>query len=177
MPIKRSDTEKKAPRRRRPVARKSTAASGDIPPRILSSEEKRELILAHAEARHPSDPVQRFSMWAGVAVCVTFVLVGWFSTLGSGIRSSLAGNMDPGVRQALEEGKRAMDEAPAFDQTVRDLTDRLQTAAAADAMVEELAAAMNATTTDGVATSTATRVDLFRPAPPTTTTITTTTTP
>ncbi|MFH1078018.1 MAG: hypothetical protein V1745_01895 [Patescibacteria group bacterium] len=178
MSIKRRTTTTKAPRRR--PARPSTAASADMAPRILSPEEKHELILAHAEARHPSDPVQRFSMWAGVAICIAFVAVAWFSTIGSGIRSSLAGSMDPAVKRALDEGRKLMDDvrAPALQETLQDVTQKLEAATAQEAIVDELASVLSAT---GTSDETSTRADLFRPAPDlpstTTTDITTSTTP
>ncbi|MCI0479439.1 hypothetical protein L0Y59_02745 [Candidatus Uhrbacteria bacterium] len=159
MPIKRRVTATK----RRTAARKDEAASG-MPPRILSSDEKHELILAHAEARHPADPVQRITMWVGVGVCVAFVAIAWFSTVGTGIRSSIAGSGDSEVRQVFEDGRRTLEQevAPAFDKTVQDVKARLEEAAAQQAMLDELMAAMAAT---GTPAASSTRSDLFRPSP------------
>jgi hypothetical protein len=159
MTIKRRTTTKRTPRR---------ASDIHVAPRILSSEEKRELILAHAEARHPADPVQRMSMWAGVAVCIVFVVLAWFSTVGSGIRASLAGPTDPAVQTVMDAGKQVVDVTAYTNSQLQDrleeVTAKLQTVSAEQAIVDELTARLaNATGTS----ATSTRPDLFRPAPPT----------
>jgi len=53
--------------------------------RVLSRDEKRELILAHAEARKPIHPRDRIALWGGVIVCVLFIAGAWFATAPSGI--------------------------------------------------------------------------------------------
>ncbi len=45
--------------------------------RLMSSEEKRQLILAHAARRQPLDRLQAFSLWAGIFICVITVALGW----------------------------------------------------------------------------------------------------
>jgi len=168
MTIKRRTTAKRSPRTA-PEGRAS-APEIHVAPRILSAEEKRELILAHAAARHPIDPVQRVSVWAGVAVCVIFIVAGWFSTVGSGIRKSLAGPTDPAIVQAMDASRQVIDSTSLagneIQQRFQVVSDQLQAAADRQAIVNQLAAQLAATST--VAT-TSTRSDLFRPAAPTST--------
>lgn len=164
MPVKRRIATSRASRTKK---ERVIAPEIHVAPRILSSEEKRELILAHAAARHPADPVQRISMWAGVAVCIVFVVLAWFSTVGSGIRKSLASPTDPAVQTVMDAGKQVMDATTDTGTQLQDrleeVTAKLQTAAAEQAIVDELAARLaNATSTS----ATSTRPDLFRPAPP-----------
>jgi hypothetical protein len=57
---------------------------------MMSPAEKRGLILAHAAARAPQDPLQRMSLWAGVTLCVLMLIVGWWSTVGWTVRDTLS---------------------------------------------------------------------------------------
>lgn len=90
------------PIKRRPVLKKS-APSRAATPRLLSSDEKRQLILAHAASRRPMDPVQRMSLWAGVIICTLFIIGGWMYTVGAGIKKSLAGPLDLGLGDVQAE--------------------------------------------------------------------------
>lgn len=83
-----------APKRTRSSAAKNVAKSAvnsasfsEGRPRVLSAEEKRQLILAHAAQREPVDNVQRFSLWMGIAVCVLAITVGWVYSM----RQTIAG--------------------------------------------------------------------------------------
>lgn len=79
-------TRKAAPKR---VAAKAANASATERPRILSSEEKRQLILAHAAERQPVDGVQRLSLWSGVVVCILAIAIGWVYTMRQSIASAI----------------------------------------------------------------------------------------
>jgi hypothetical protein len=59
-------------------------------PRIMSAAEKHQLILAHAANRQPIDPVQKFSLWTGVAICILVIGVGWVYTMRQSILGALA---------------------------------------------------------------------------------------
>ncbi len=95
MPRKKATNEEDAsaavPKRTRRSTAKRVATAASTPPperpRFMSSEEKRQLILAHAAERQPVDAVQRFSLWTGVAVCILAITVGWVYTM----RQSIAG--------------------------------------------------------------------------------------
>lgn len=103
MPIKRRTPSKKTPSSggaRRVVAPTRTAA-----PRFLSQDEKRQLILAHAAVRQPADPMQRFSLWAGVAVCFIFVVGAWVYTVGSGIQNTFAKQPDATWQHVVQSAK------------------------------------------------------------------------
>ncbi|MEO5927792.1 MAG: hypothetical protein ABIO72_03660 [Patescibacteria group bacterium] len=101
----RSTPAKKNPVRSRPAAQDIRVA-----PRILSEEEKHQLIRAHARARQPVDRRQQVTLWAGVAVCIAFVVGAWLYTVGSGIKKSFAGQMDPNLKHSLELSKQFADE-------------------------------------------------------------------
>lgn len=55
---------------------------------MLSSEEKRELILAHAEARTPQSS-WGFGYVVGIAASCLVVVSGWWWTLGTNLRSDI----------------------------------------------------------------------------------------
>jgi hypothetical protein len=154
----------------------------NVAPRILSAEEKRELILAHAAARRPVDPVQRMSLWAGVAICLVFVVGAWVYSVGSGIKKSFAQGVDPGLSRSAEltkdflknpsqNGFQATNE---LGQQMKAVTDRLNELETQDQIIQAMAAE--------IATSTATASstpNLFKPStkPSTSSNATTTLTP
>lgn len=122
MPIKRNLPTKAVPAKRRTasVASRASAkrvtvkAAASVPvsleeapvaatPRFLSADEKRQLILAHAAMRHPRDPVQMMSVWAGVAVTVLVLVVGyWYATKPSFVEASQK-PFDEQLAPALED--------------------------------------------------------------------------
>lgn len=159
MAIKRNVTKKPgAPKR----ARSSRSESISVAPRILSSEEKRELILAHAAARRPLDPIQRFSLWSGVAICLLFVVGAWIYTVGSGIKRSVAGPLDPNLQQALDATKKigggASRSGSELQEQLSDVTSQLDAMADQDAIFDQIAADINASST------TSTHPNLFQPS-------------
>lgn len=107
------------PIKRRQVPKKN-APPHQSTPRILSADEKRQLILAHAATRHPHDPIQRASMWAGVFISVAFLIGLWTYTVGSGIKQTLATPTDDGLIDAFETAKEKTD-----SQVIGDLSNRL----------------------------------------------------
>lgn len=60
-------------------------------PPILSSEEKRELILAHARSQSAKDPMQRMTVWGGVMISLGALAFGWWWTVGSSIQTKWQG--------------------------------------------------------------------------------------
>lgn len=87
---------------RRPRASKSQSGGFSATPRIISSEEKHELIRMHAAARAPQDPLQRVSLWAGVTLSVAALAFGWWLTVGQDIRQN-AGEGSDEIRRAAAE--------------------------------------------------------------------------
>lgn len=83
----------------------------DETPRIITPEEKRSLILAHANAREPKDPVQRITLWAGVAVAIIAIVSGWFMTVGYQVKTEFAGSGD--------ELQKLADELDAFTERAK----------------------------------------------------------
>jgi hypothetical protein len=69
-----------------PRRRASAKAGFAETPRLISEEEKRELIRVHAAARAPQDPLQRMSLWAGVTLSVLGIAIGWWLTVGQSVR-------------------------------------------------------------------------------------------
>ncbi len=113
MPIKKATA---APRRAAP--RRAKTPASDIQPiaapepesyasgTLLSREEKRQIILAHAAARRPTDPVQVTSMWLGVAVCAVIVAVGWWWA----VKPEINKGFDAGLKPALAEASQTASE-------------------------------------------------------------------
>ncbi|GMU25186.1 hypothetical protein KJZ71_02105 [Patescibacteria group bacterium] len=79
-------------------------------PRILTSEEKRELILAHAAARAPRDPVQQASLFAGVMIAVLAIGAGWWATVRIQVQASVHGGSQS-LRELTKELETFTEEA------------------------------------------------------------------
>ena len=86
---------------KRPRASKTQQGFSDTP-RIMSDEEKHELIRMHVAARAPQDPLQRISLWAGVTLSLFAIGFGWWMTTGQVIRRTATdGSAD--LREAAAE--------------------------------------------------------------------------
>lgn len=70
--------------------------------KILSVEEKRSLILAHATQRVPVDQAQKVSLWVGIAVCVLAIGAGWLYSVRLGIAEVF-----PADKQLEQDGSAA----------------------------------------------------------------------
>ncbi len=81
-------TSSSTTRKRRTTTRRKMTYTDT--PRLISEAEKHELIRIHAASRAPQDPLQRTSLWAGVTLCVAVLLVGWWMTVGSGIKHTVS---------------------------------------------------------------------------------------
>lgn len=133
MPIKRQVPAKTAPAKSRAVSRPRAGAKrvtkaaspglAEAPvaatPRFLSADEKRQLILAHAAMRRSRDPVQMMSVWAGVAVTVLVLVVGyWYATKPSFVEAS--------QKPFDEQLAPALEDVSAFTQKMKALPDVFQ---------------------------------------------------
>lgn len=58
-------------------------------PRLISSDEKRELILAHASSRQARPSNYSIGYYLAVAVSALFVVSGWWLTLGPSLARSV----------------------------------------------------------------------------------------
>jgi len=173
MPRKKITTEDElpaVPKRTRRVAasRVATAASAPAPerPRIMSSEEKRQLILAHARERQPVDAVQRFSLWTGVAVCVLAITVGWVYTMRQSIAGSISGGASAEEKVDYESLKASIHKN--IGQMVDEidvLQDEHLSELQAQAELIQAGSAVKASTSTEMATpsSSTVRGDLFQP--------------
>ncbi len=84
-------------------SRKKNAAHKVVQnPPIVSTDEKRQLILAHASMRKNGDPVQMMSMWAGVAIVIAVIAVGWWWSSGS-IFINTARRIGPEVKSTVQD--------------------------------------------------------------------------
>lgn len=88
----------------------SAGTSFSETPRILTSEEKRELILAHAAARSPRDPVQQASLFAGVIIALLAIGAGWWATVRIQVQSSVQGG-GQSLRELTKELEMFTEEA------------------------------------------------------------------
>ncbi len=81
--MKHAPTKRSAPRRSRRTLSPQTSLSAEGKERVMkaplvTSSEKRELILAHAAMRASRDPQYIASVWAGAAVTFAVILVAWW---------------------------------------------------------------------------------------------------
>lgn len=87
-------------------------------PRMLSVEEKHELIRAHVASRMPQqDPLQRVSLWAGVTLTVAVLAGGWWFTVGQRVQQSASGSS--GDLQRITEELNRFSDAVEADPTLR----------------------------------------------------------
>lgn len=77
---------------------------------MLSEAEKHELIRLHAAQRAPQDPLQRMSLWAGVSLCVAVLLVGWWFTVGVGVKRVVSNEETENLRTLTDELNRFTEE-------------------------------------------------------------------
>ncbi len=100
---------------RRPSSRHvhtQTAASMNADePRMISSDEKRELILAHAEARSRR-PTQNWGMgyYIGIAASCLVVATGWWLTIGTSLRVRLPTEPDQAAQILKEQTDKLKEE-------------------------------------------------------------------
>ncbi len=135
--------------------------------RLISADEKRQLILAHSESRQPLDRQAHISMWIGLTVSIVFIAVGWMYTMGGTIRKSFAGASDPAVQTAIEGGKQlgeqlneARDQIGDISDGVKDVAEKLNALdqKEKDEIVNRIADEIRSTSTEPE------RKDLFQPA-------------
>ncbi|MBI4139086.1 hypothetical protein HY479_02950 [Candidatus Uhrbacteria bacterium] len=134
--------------------------------RLISPDEKRQLILAHAEARQPLDRQARVSMWIGITVSIMFVVGVWAYGLGTEIRRSWASAPDPAI-EALKQGGKdlgaslndAGKKAGGIADDIEAISERLNALKEQDELLNRVAEGLQATST----AATSTREDLFQP--------------
>jgi hypothetical protein len=180
MPAKRTSrpsAKRATPRKRRSVARDSTAVAEpfvmpQLRGRLVHEEEKRELILAHAAMRQQRDPVQMMSLWAGVAVASLVVVGGWaWAFAPTAFRASAApaysgfGGVVKDISNFGTNAKDVVQNGSAFTKTMNDATAKLDSLSSQvdtqQQVLDHMAASLGATSTVGTG---GTRSDLFRPS-------------
>ncbi len=151
MPPKRSISPKPVKR-----AAKSRAAAASPEP-IVSADQKRELILAHAAMRNMRDPQQLVSVWSGVAAAFVVIVSAWWWLAQPAYTQLLARSSDPGVQDmkklTADFGAQATQDLAAATQRLS----ALQSQVSRDQQTLDLMASLvtqSATSTLFVATST-----------------------
>ncbi len=147
------------PAKRRPLGKKVLPRESRRAPvsRFLSADEKRQLILAHVQARRPIDAKQRASVWAGVIICTLLIVGVWAYTVGGNIRRSLASPVDPNVRQAFDASKQfAQDSSDQW----QDISQRLRTMSEQRATIDGI---LEQFSTSSLRAVSSTRRDMFKP--------------
>ncbi len=116
-------------------------------PRLISSDEKRGLILAHAATRAPQDPLQRMSFWAGITIAIAVIAGGWWATVGWQVKQSVnrGGEDLKEVTKRLNEFTEQVDSNPLFKAPI---LDGPTTEAVASELSERIKAALHASTTE-----------------------------
>ncbi len=147
------------PAKRRPLGKKVLPRESRRAPvsRFLSADEKRQLILAHAQARRPIDVKQRASVWAGVIICTLLVIGVWAYTVGGTIRRSLASPLDANGYQACDASKQfAQDSTEQW----QDISQRLRMMTEQRATIDEI---LEQFSTSSLIMASSTRDDVFKP--------------
>jgi len=163
MAIKRQSVSPKTP----PVRRRASGSRPADNEPIYSADEKRQLILAHAAMREPQDPLQAMSAWAGVAIAVLVIGVGWWWASGSVILNT-AGNVGQDVVSTFKDASKVFEqgkqETVSSDlmQAVQRTNDQLRVMQAQAATREQ---ALNDVASHlATSTSATAKTDLFRPS-------------
>lgn len=131
---------------------KSSDKASLLRPKILSDEEKRQLIMAHAASRKPIDHVQRVSLVAGVLICALAIGTGWIYS----VRMSMAevfpktGESDS-AETAAEARLRYQEDIKEGTQSIIQEIEKIER----EEILPNIKSALVATTTPAAATSTA----------------------
>lgn len=130
---------------------KSQDKASLLRPKILSDEEKRQLIMAHAASRKPVDHVQRVSLVAGVLICALAIGAGWLYS----VRMSMA-EVFPKTDQA-SSAETAAEARLRYQQDIKDGTQSIIQEIEKierEEILPSIKSAMMATSTPASATST-----------------------
>lgn len=121
-----------------------------VKPRLTLADEKRELILAHLEARAPVAQSKLIYAWVGVSVAVLMIVGVWLHFVGQNISANLAGPRDPTFQLVIDETQKIKQQIAEEqggqlqelkEQTLQRL-EQLQSAAQKQAALKEIAAQM-----------------------------------
>ena len=134
-------------------------------PLLMTSDEKHELIRAHAAMRTPHDPVQMLSVWAGVLVAFVVVIGGWMWAIQPTFSSFVKQPIDPETRALFHKTASIGRDVGSTSPSMGDLTrqamaaverlDRIaREAEQNEHALERMAAAVNSTSTIFTITST-----------------------
>ena len=104
-------------------------------PHVISSDEKRGLILAHHDARQKHGTPTAFVFYAGIAASCLVVFVGYAMTIGKTFQSNLQIRQDPAVQvltKSIEDAQKNWPATPQIPdnqqikQTVQDVIQQIQ---------------------------------------------------
>lgn len=167
-----------APKKRAAVRRASKPLKKAVPATIvsrgpsllLSHEEKREMILAHAAMRQTRDPVHMATLWAGVAATFIVIAGAWAWAFGPVFFQNLHRPLDPSISQIFQGVSDVQHQANAYvdssdlKKQLDEANGRLQAlsdqATAKQQALDVMAAAVNGTSTSNIE-----QHSLFQPSP------------
>ena len=158
-------------RNKRSVRATAPAVEKFVSASVLSREEKRQIILAHARLQQPHDPAQVMTMWAGVIVCLAVVAAGWWWSVEPEIGRQFNNGVKPALAQTAASIKSFSEEVKQMspdsvlgplnqaDAKLKEL--KAQVTAQKHAMAE-ISTLLNSATSSGAATTPGR--DIFVPA-------------
>lgn len=141
-------------------------------PMIMSDEEKRRLIMAHAASRKPADRMQQFSLMAGVFICALAIGLGWLYSVRQSMaevfpaKSAQEAGQETSVREQYERQIRTG--ASTMIRQVEQIEDE-QLGGGLDMLIQtsmQLASTTNLLISSSTQVNTL-RADIFKQSPPT----------
>lgn len=120
-------TLKPAPTRRAKAPRTRGNVFATLEPRILSAEEKHELIRAHAEARVGQDRGFHAGYIVAIAASTLMVMTGWLMSFGRGIWLTKPPVPDAAVETIQQTANAVRDDVKTFKAQVDEIKDQQPT--------------------------------------------------
>ncbi|MFO0764775.1 MAG: hypothetical protein U0487_01890 [Patescibacteria group bacterium] len=117
-------TLKPAPTKRAKAPRARGNVFATLEPKILSAEEKHELIRAHTEARAGQDRGFHAGYIVAIAASTLMVMTGWLMSFGRGIWLTKPPVPDPAVETIQQTATEVRDDIKTFKTQVDGLKDQ-----------------------------------------------------
>ena len=113
----------KTPKRRATKAKPKTTGNvfDTLEPKILSPEEKHELIRAHAHARSGQDRGSQLGYLIAIVASVLMVATGWMMSFGRGIWLTQPYQSDPAIETIKETAQSVKSDVQLFQQKTQEL--------------------------------------------------------
>ncbi|MFZ2803793.1 MAG: hypothetical protein WA001_01075 [Patescibacteria group bacterium] len=175
------DKKRVAPKKRSTVRRAPAAARAKPlkkvvvpivsrgPSLLLSPDEKRGMIMAHASMRGSRDPVQMATLWAGVAAAFIVIVGAWAWAFGPSLLQAAGHPLNSGLVETEQGAEQIKQQVDAYAQTSELKQELDQASAQLDSFSTQ--AAVEQQTVDSIAASVNASSsangsrDVFQPAP------------